>query len=319
MNAITEPGLGSIETILVGTDFSPCAELALKWATMLASRRAAQLAIVHAIDSEFLPEQSRTGEELGAAAEERLDAMAATVERAGVRAVHEWHLAPAWEVIIDAAKRCEADLIVLGSRGLTAFDRIMLGSTADRVLRNAQTPVMVVHPGNAVPKEGPRCVLAAVDFSVEANAAMETAIRLLDRGADEAPRLVLMHACTVPLAYPDLESPYMVPSWTDEQQRDAEARLEAIAEPLRETLDVEIRAPVGFPVKTILDEAQSVNADVIAVGTQGRSGLARLLMGSVAERVLHHAPVPVLAAPCPPEGPTAQVEKATTAQSSSVR
>lgn len=144
----------NIQTILVPTDFSPDARSALAKAKELARSLGSRIVILHAYRVDLpmstpvigggfvLPD--RFYEELHASATSQVEALAAATMKDGVKAegiAVEDRPAPA---IVDAAKRLPADLIVMGTRGLTGLAHIVLGSVADRVIREASCPVLTV-------------------------------------------------------------------------------------------------------------------------------------------------------------------------------
>ena len=139
-----------------------------------------------------------------------------------------------------------------------------------------------------------RTALAATDFSEEAALAISAAVRVL-RGAAEPARLVLFHTVALVINYGDGVVPVTIPQYWDELERTAALQLEMLAASRSSRLQVDVRTFRGYPVEGILHEAEAINADLIAIGTTGHSGMSRFLMGSVAERVLHHATCPVLA------------------------
>jgi nucleotide-binding universal stress UspA family protein len=293
---------GPIRTIALATDFSSGAGIAQQWAVELAGQHSARLVIVHAVEPPTPFKKALFEKELAAAATKRLADVQNAVRAAGVRLAAEHGVGAAWKVVIDAAARHDADLIVVGSRGLTLFDRLMIGSTADRIIRAASVPVLTVHPGTSARLPSFRTAVVATDFSESAALATSAAVRLLrcQRGA----AIVLLHVCSPPVAYGGPDVPVVMLSDWDQIEQEARRQLETLAAPLhRHGLSVEARVLQGYPVDSILHEAALVKADFIALGTQGRSGLNRLLMGSVAERVVHHAPCPVLTArqPSPDE------------------
>jgi nucleotide-binding universal stress UspA family protein len=141
-------------------------------------------------------------------------------------------------------------------------------------------------------------IVAATDFSEDSNLALGFAQELaLKFSAD----VVLLHV-DQPLA-PVMMTPELGPSMdvgamgriAEEQRMLAQKELDKIAGKLREAgLKVKVQLKVGSPFLEILHTAQSENADLIVLGTHGRTGLAHVLMGSVAERVVQKAPCPVL-------------------------
>lgn len=143
-----------IQTILVPTDFSPDARTALVKAKELARSLGSRIVILHAYRVDLpmstpalgggfvLPD--RFYEELRASATSQVEALAAATLKDGVKAeglAVEDHPARA---ILDAAKQLPADLIVMGTRGLTGLAHVLLGSVADRVIRSASCPVLTV-------------------------------------------------------------------------------------------------------------------------------------------------------------------------------
>jgi nucleotide-binding universal stress UspA family protein len=137
-----------------------------------------------------------------------------------------------------------------------------------------------------------RTILVAHDFSVHAQAAAEHAVALVElTGAD----LHLLHVVVPPIAYPTpLAMPTAVPpvDLSLELRRSAEEALAVVACNL--PCEAKIHVVVGSPAVTICEMAEKVGAELIVMGTHGRTGLAHVFLGSVAERTLRRAPCPVL-------------------------
>jgi len=135
----------------------------------------------------------------------------------------------------------------------------------------------------------PRNIIAAIDFSGSSLLAMETALSLApDRGGT----LCLLHVLEVPRGIDPIG--VLQPSIAE---LDAEA-LDRLQELVPENLDKDIRIERfvvrGSPAKMIANQARERAADLIVVGTHGRKGLARMLLGSTAESLLRHSPCQVL-------------------------
>lgn len=296
-----------IGIILVGTDFSDTGEAAVAWAAELARQHAAQLVLCHALmpatttapAPEFVPLPARFYEELRTTAAERLASAAADLRRSGLAVETTLVIGAAAPTIIAEAEKCGAALIVVGTRGLTGWKRILLGSTAAHVVREARCPVLTVRPEDVGRHRAVRTVLVPTDFSQDATLAAQAAQRVVHTTA--AARLVLLHVYHVPVEFVvPLPAPVLLEDMT---QVEAAARIEIedVAGHLRGTgLTVETRICEGYPPETIVEEARALGADLIAMGTHGRSGLKRLLLGSTAERVLPAAPCPVLTVRRPP-------------------
>jgi nucleotide-binding universal stress UspA family protein len=224
----------------------------------------------------------------------QLDREAKKARGSGITVDCELGFGAAADVVIAAAERRGADLIVAGTRGRTGWKRLLLGSTAARLIRKAACPVLTVHPTDAGARRSVRTVLVPTDFSEDAGLAAEAATRILGApGADR--RLVLLHAYHVPY-----EAMYLPAAILEDAISVADATvkrmIQELAVKLRHTgmrIDT-LTCREGDPAQAILANAGAVGPDVIAMGTHGRSGMDRLLLGTTAERVAALAPCPVL-------------------------
>ncbi|MEW6270985.1 MAG: universal stress protein [Thermodesulfobacteriota bacterium] len=288
-----------LRTIVVGTDFSEDATAALGWAEHVAREHGAHLVLVHAAPSEvlpapeFVPLPAEYYERIHAEARQRLEAIAAEVRQRGLTVDSELVLSLPANGVLDVGARRNADLIVVGTRGQTGWKRALLGSTAARLVRESPCPVLVVHPRDAGEPRPVRTIVVPTDFSEDARVAAEAAARLLGDG-DGSRRLELLHAYRVPVEAAHLPAQVLLQAIRD-AERAAHESLEALAATLRRPgVTVDVTAREGYPPEVIVEFARTARADLIAMGTHGRSGLGRLLLGSTAERVLPSAPCPVL-------------------------
>lgn len=143
-----------IETILVATDFSETAKKAMETAVDMARHFEAQLIILHAYNVEIpIASPMMTGgyvlpdgffEEIGKQARLQVEAAAQEISDKGVAAIGIAIDEPAALAIVDEATRRDADMIVMGTRGLTGLKHLALGSIADKVVRTAPCPVLTV-------------------------------------------------------------------------------------------------------------------------------------------------------------------------------
>lgn len=286
-------------TIVAATDFSDDARTALSWAEQIAKEHGARLVLAHAITSEalpapeFVPLPAEARAAIHAEAERHLEEEAAGPRSRGLAVDCELVLSAATVGILEIAERRGADLLVAGTSGRSGWKRALLGSVAARLVRQASCPVLTVHHGDGAASRPVRTVVVPTDFSPDAELALESATSILgDGGADR--RLLLVHAFRVPIEAPQLPQSVLSEA-IRECERGARERLAGIAEKLaRPGLTVDLLAHQGHPSEVILDVARSSGADLIAMGTHGHSGLARLLLGSTAERVLPSATCPVL-------------------------
>lgn len=288
-----------LRTIVVATDFSDNAGVALAWGKEIARRHGALLVLAHAAPPEtlaapeFVPLPPEVHESLHADAIAQLEGEVKALRDAGWQVDGEVvcsHPAPG---VLDIAERRAADLIVAGTRGRTGWKRILLGSTAARLVREAPCPVLTVHPSDTAEPRGIHTVLVPTDFSEDAARAADAAARLLGPYDGER-RIVLLHAYRVPIDAAHVPAKALLEAIRSVEEQ-ASAGLEALAATLRPAgAAVETHAVQGYPAEVILDEAARRGADLIAIATRGRSGLGRMLLGSTAESVLPNAPCPVL-------------------------
>lgn len=286
--------------ILVATDFSPTAEVALAWANELGRQHGAQIELLHAVTfPPSVPELTPTpGPELQkqieAAARARLLETAARLRSQGTEVRVHLALGTPSRVIIERAAAIAPLAIVLGTRGLTGWRHLLLGSTAERVVQGAGTPVLAVHPGDENRHRPIRSILVPTDFSSDAELAIATARRLLTPIASGA-RLILLHAFNLPVEYTAYGPVPTSVRYLQDTGLEAERRLFELSGQFEQTgLAVETVAREGDPARVIVDEAQRREVDLIAMGTRGLSGLKHLLLGSTADRVVQHAHCPVM-------------------------
>jgi nucleotide-binding universal stress UspA family protein len=291
----TDTDIAPIRSILVATDFSAHAVNAMNWAVALATRHRARMVLAHAVDVGLLPRSEANEDQALVDARRQMTVFAAAADETGLAVETSVETGPPWEVVLDAIDRFRPDLVVVGSHGRTSLEGVLLGSTADRVIRAALVPVVTVHPGDngTTPTLDP--ILVASDLSEESMPALDTALRLVET-FDPRPRIVLLHSCMFPIVFPDLNmTAELVETEGLEEEERSRIELEAIAAPLRDRgLDVETRIYRGYPVNAIEQESTRLRPGLISLGTSGRSGLGRMLIGSVAERVVHRAKCPVM-------------------------
>lgn len=290
-----------IDKIVAATDFSDTAAAGVAWAAEIARLHGAHLTLVHAVQTppprpDYFSSDVDSGGQLQEAARLRLEEAAAAVDDSGLEGLHTRLLVGRpHEVILDVADEVHADLVVLGTRGHSGLRHLLLGSTAQRVVQHARCPVLTTRgEGKAVP--GPiRTVLVPTDFDDNARRAATAARKLLAPQMGEGARLVLFHAYHLPVEYTAYGTVPVSPALLEESKVRAQADLADLAGQLAgEGLEVETVATAGYPVEAILAAAEAHQADLIVMGTEGRTGAAHFFLGSTAERVVQRAPCPVL-------------------------
>ena len=193
------------------------------------------------------------------------------------------------DTLAAAAQREDADLVVVATRGRRGLDRWLVGSTAETLMNEAATPVLVVPSGwsSDWPDERPPRILVALDGTAFGEGVLGPAVamaRLL--GAE----LCLLHAVT--LRSEDVDDAHAPPSSTI---RRARWYLHETAQRLRRMgLQVTTRVASGRPNRALAGAAVLAGADMVALASHGRQGLARMVFGNVAGDLLGKVGVPLL-------------------------
>jgi nucleotide-binding universal stress UspA family protein len=299
--------------IICATDFTRRAESAARVAIDLARRTAGSIELVHAIAPPSADIAALTVDvgvfehEIRESIKVKLAGLAEELERAGqVRVTFHLGAGNAEGVLLARAKAFGADLIVMGARGRPALERFFLGSTAERMVRRADCPVLIVPPGveglNAGDGKRVFRVMAALDGR-QASAGVVGFVRTLRSWMvcdatflrlfwpnEEYLRLGLTGAHD--LATPD-------PAVTTDLDR--ALRMQVGVLPGAGKTSYAVESAWGDPASRIFDDATERDADLIVMGAESRHGLARITHPAVASRVARHAfGVPVVFVPAPP-------------------
>jgi nucleotide-binding universal stress UspA family protein len=192
--------------------------------------------------------------------------------------------------ILEHAEAHDCGLIVMGTHARKGVERMFMGSVTAEVLRRSPVSVMIIGPRHEAPApDSYRRVLVPVDFSDSSREALRQASVIAEQ---HDARLMVVHAVEPPMSVP--YDAHLVTA--DEMHDRAVGALEeflADADLPRAAQDKLVM--VGPPDDAIVSFADDESVDLIVMGTVGRSGLSRILLGSTTERVLRKAPCPVLA------------------------
>jgi len=286
--------------ILVATDFSAPAERALDTALALAAPTEGEVHLIHALEvvppslspyTLAIPEDLiRTAREAG---KRKLDAARRKVEARGLATSAVLGELPAAAAIAARATEIGADLVVVGSHGHTGVKHFLLGSVAEHSVM--QSPISVLTVRGEGHAESPRTIVVGTDFSAHAERAVALAA---DWARAFGAQLHLVNG--ISLATPFV-GPYDVAvpaALIDESYAAAEKKLAAIAEQLA-GVDAHVAVLSAAPHDAIDTIARRVKADLIVTGSRDLRGLKHVLLGSVAERTLRHAPCSVLTVKAP--------------------
>ena len=294
-----------VQKILVTTDFSDQALPAVRYALALGRKIGASVILLHVVElaSSISGMEAvvlaRTDAEVAALARTKLEALAQRESKGAGKIIIGVRMGQPFHEITLAAGECAADLIVIATHGHTGLKRVVLGSTAERVVRHAPCPVLTV-PTRELPKRSGsasafrlRKILVPIDFSNLSMDALPYAALLAGQFGS---KLALLHVVqwfpVDQLLGAELLSQTMVPAI-----KQAEIDLERMAADLTESTGVKVSAIVreGTPHQAICQAAKSQSADLIVLTTHGYTGLKHVWLGSTAERVVRHASCPVLA------------------------
>lgn len=242
-----------------------------------------------------------------------LNAIAAELAQSGIEAHTRVVIAEPDEAILDVAAAEGVDLIAMATHGRSGISRFLLGSVADRVVRHADAPVLLVRPtglsvGASQTSPLYRRILVPLDGSELANTVLPyvrklavctgAAVLLMQVVPEPAPEVIVTRtqfgwerAMSSSIGSGSGE----LARWIEHATAAARDRLDAVASVLTESgIRTETTVAVGRPAEAILDTAESQGVDLIAMATHGYGGIRRFLMGSVTDRVVRHAHTPVL-------------------------
>jgi nucleotide-binding universal stress UspA family protein len=199
--------------------------------------------------------------------------------------------------ILSQAESMAADFVVMGTHGRSGFERLMLGSITEKVLRTAACPVLTVPPSVATATPPPvlfKNLLCAVDFSDCSMNALDYAISI---AKESDASLTVMHVVEVPPELPAEGSggPFSFREYVESLEQVRVARLnEAIPDEARAYCKVDTLVTTGKAYREILRVAEQREAGLLVVGIHGRGPLDRLLFGSTAQHLVRLASCPVL-------------------------
>ena len=284
-----------VRSVVAGTDFSAYASRAAKRAALLAAALEARLELLHVVESRSLALAAGTlGKRAARAAftesaHAMMDAALESLPRGhGARVQGRVVVGDVLDELYRAGAR--SGLLVVGARGRHTMRDALLGTTAGRLLHKGRHPLLVVKQGA---RHGYRHVVVATDFSADARAALDAALRLAPRA-----RITLVHAFEA--EFEGLLGRGAVRGEVVERLR-SQARSRASDEMTSFAARLEGRAERvdrvitrGYPPRVVLETAARRGADLIAVGKHGRSALGRLLIGSLTQHVLEESHCDVL-------------------------
>lgn len=285
----------NIQRILYPTDLSEGARRAFPQAAYLADWHNAELHIVNVTDRGGPPNEPADFpvsietletwlEQSYGADEQRPDVPALSLVQ------NQLHGRVPADRIIAYAEDKEIDLIVMGTHGRRGVQRILLGSVTEDVVRNGPCPVFTVRTDVDLPPDrAVRRILVPVDFSEASDAALLHGKEIAQTYGAEIALLHVVEETVYPSAYGIEPTPFPTGDVLDR----VETQLGNMARDEIGYEHVTISAAFGHAPTTILDHLDENDIDLVVIATHGRTGVDRILLGSVAERVIRRASTPV--------------------------
>lgn len=295
--------MSTYKTILIPTDFSRYADYAVAYAQMLAKGTEGAVHFVHVVDERYMDmisgmegayassaDTATSIESLIKHAEEQMRKLMHRADAMGLKASDHICRGRPSEEIVRVAEEIGADLIVMATHGRSGLDRLVLGSTCEKLIRRSTVPVLAIkHPSHdqidtKADAMAFKNVLCPCDFSDFSHLAVPYAAELCRQfGA----KLTLAHVVDTWLDYPEFtpsvefaNSPHLI--------EEAQKSLAKLAGE-QEGLDVSVKVESGIPHRKLLDIVDEKDIDLLVMTTHGRSGIPHFLLGSITEKMIRMA------------------------------
>jgi len=267
--------VGKLEKLLLSTDGSQYSEGAIREAISFASKCSSRLYVCMVLETN--PEYETIGssvfEKEEAEAEAHLASIRSRAEEEGLECETVFHESvEASQAIVDEAIENKVDMIVIGRRGRKGLAKALLGEIAAKVIAHAPCKVMVVPRAARIEYKN---ILVATDGSAHSDAALTEAVAIAKRCGSHLIALSAMR--------------------DESGQEEAKKQVAKAAElAQKEGVSAEAVTPMGRPSEEIVETAGGRGVDLIVMGTYGKTGIKKLLMGSATEKVIGYAGCAVL-------------------------
>lgn len=276
------------ERIIVALDGSELAEVAIPYAQELALRLGSELDVVTVCEPPCEQESMQ---------KVYIDNMAAELGRSGIRLHSVLLYGKAADAILDYSERNKINLIAMSTHGRSGVSRWVMGSVADKVLRGASCPILLISARKSEEPKLETVVLKRILLPLDGSPLGESALPHVEELASKTNAEVLLLQVVIPLertipiegytvhladVYADVlaqAKTYLTKMEQRLKQKGIAARYEVIS---------------GLPASVIIDYARDKAVNLVAMSTHGRSGVSRWVLGSVADKVLHGCRSPLL-------------------------
>jgi nucleotide-binding universal stress UspA family protein len=276
MNAIQACPVAKMEKLLLASDRSEFSEGAIREAIKLAKKYGSKLYVISVTETPDIRAYNyplATFENLEIVTRQHLESLKERAEKEGLDCeIIERRGTETYKYIVDEAAKNNVEMIIMGRRGRTGITRVVMGSVTANVIGDAPCKVLVVPRLARITFEK---ILVPTDGSIFSNLASREAISIAKRFGSS---LIVLSVAK-----------------KDENLPVAEASVGMVKEvAVKEGIKVEALTLIGNPHEVIVDTADKKKAGFIVIGSHGKSGMERLLTGSVTERLIGHAGCPVL-------------------------
>ena len=289
------------DEILVPTDGSESAERAVQYGVVLAGAFDARVHVLSVVDERDYDRAVVGGEEamqqgVDAATTAAEEAVAAVAERVAGDVTTRVTVGVPSEAILDYVETEGIDLVAMATHGRTGVERFVIGSVTEKVVRRATVPVLTVRVSDRLPSWPPLDrVLVPTDGSDASLSALPNALAVAERFDATVEGLYVVDERTKSTFYNVGTALEDVVGGLETAAETATTRIETAAR--ERGVDASSAVVEGLPSAAICSHAAESGADLVVMASHGRTGLAHYLLGSVAERVVRNATVPVLITP----------------------
>ena len=292
MTLIQEPAAVSVDTILLATDFSGASEKATAYAKAIARHFGSTLEMIHVVDPSAVsvydevivgtPEEEKLRKDLAHLHHDQVSYIeSGVVTKSFTTDGHD-----AAQTLLEIAAAHKSDLIVAGTQAKKGVERLVLGSTAEKLIRNAQCPVLTIGPNAAWPSESPlafKCIVYATDFSTQSAKAARYALAF---AAHHGARLCCCHVENSEIEVPALR--------TETTNTFTEALRHVLPTDAVTGCTPEFFVERGEPANGILRLAEKLGADLIVLAPRKSSFWLKYVDHGLTPNLIAEAKCPVM-------------------------
>ncbi len=293
-----------VQQMLVGLDGSPLAETILPYVTVLAKGVGAEVTLLHVV---HVPEEVQEGEryqivqpllqQVDTQAQDYLGRVAQQLADAGLAVKSQVITGDTAAAIVGYAQQKGMDLVALATHGRSGLQRWFHGSVAEKVLHTTQMPLLLIRPTEEQTPSAPE--LTQIVIPLDGSPAAEAALPLAEELAAscKVPLILLQVVETVVLSFADPAGMGLssYPQVLEGLQEAADIYVQRLAATVSSKgFSVHTETPMGTPAEKIVEYVHDHRGSLVVMTSHGRTGLAGLVLGSVARRVVQHGNTPTL-------------------------